>query len=85
MLTAGPSVAAVSGDGTCSLNFAVRSRHAASVSLCLVRSSDGQQQSKGGFLEIALDPVVNKTGKSTYLRLLQVDVVCTPHGISLRA
>ena len=69
-------MASVSEDGTCSLNFAVRSRHAASVSLCLVRSSDGQQQSKGGFLEIALDPVVNKTGKHVSSRLLQVDVMC---------
>lgn len=61
-LPQGPSVAAIADDGTCSLNFAVRSRHAASVSLCLVRSASGQQQSKGGFLEVALDPVINKTG-----------------------
>ena len=45
----------------CDLNFAVRSRHAASVSLCLARQST-DAQSKVGYIEIALDPLVNKTG-----------------------
>lgn len=45
----------------CDINFAVRSRHAASVSLCLTRQSK-DAQSKVGYIEIALDPLVNKTG-----------------------
>ena len=59
---AGPAAASVSEDGsTCDLNFAVRSRYAASVSLCLARQSK-DTQSKVGYIEIALDPLVNKTG-----------------------
>lgn len=45
----------------CDLNFAVRSRYAASVSLCLARQSK-DAQSKAGYIEIALDPLLNKTG-----------------------
>lgn len=45
----------------CDLNFAVRSRYAASVSLCLARMNK-DAQSKVGYIEIALDPLLNKTG-----------------------
>ena len=62
--SAGPAAAYVSEDGMmCDLNFAVRSRYAASVSLCLVRQSK-DAQSKVGYIEIALDPLLNKTGKT---------------------
>ncbi|KAL0049338.1 hypothetical protein WJX82_011691 [Trebouxia sp. C0006] len=61
-LPQGPAAAAVSEDGTtCDLNFSVRSRHAASMSLCLARRTS-DPEAKIGFLEVALDPLVNKTG-----------------------
>lgn len=61
-LPQGPAAAAVSEDGTtCDLNFAVRSRHAASMALCLVRQPTDVQPN-GGYIEIALDPLVHKTG-----------------------
>ncbi len=62
LLCSGPAAAAVSEDGTtCDLNFSVRSRHAASMSLCLARRTS-DPEAKIGFLEVALDPLVNKTG-----------------------
>ena len=62
LLCPGSAAAAVSEDGTtCDLNFAVRSRHAASMSLCLARQTS-DPEAKVGFLEVALDPLVNKTG-----------------------
>lgn len=61
-LPQGPAVASVSEDGSmCDLNFAVRSRHAASMSLCLARQTS-DPQSKVGYIEVALDPLLNKTG-----------------------
>lgn len=48
----------------CDLNFAVRSRHAASMSLCLARQTS-DPQSKVGYIEVALDPLLNKTGASS--------------------
>ena len=61
MVAAGPVLASVSQDGSCSINFAVRSRHAARMSLCLARIN-AQPGSKAGFLEVSLDPIVNKSG-----------------------
>lgn len=55
----------------CDLNFAVRSRYAASVSLCLARKSK-DAQSKVGYIEITLDPLLNKTGDNPI-------VLCMPH------
>ncbi|KAL3146430.1 hypothetical protein ABBQ32_003110 [Trebouxia sp. C0010 RCD-2024] len=61
-LPQGPAATSVSEDGLmCDVNFAVRSRHAASVSLCLARQSK-DTQSKAGYMEVALDPLVNRTG-----------------------
>lgn len=63
----GPSLEQVtSGDGpdaTCTLNFAVFSRHASGMSLCILRR-DG-----GGYLEVALDPATNRTGDVWHVQL----------------
>ena len=60
MHTAGPMIRAGSDPaGDSAINFCVRSRAAVSMALCLLRTS-GQ---KGGYMEIALDPTVNRTGQ----------------------
>ncbi|KAK9809286.1 hypothetical protein WJX73_001102 [Symbiochloris irregularis] len=70
--TLGPTLSAVEG-ATCSVNFALRSRHASAMSLCLARrieapTSNGSSGTAGaaqpgkGYLELALDPEVNRTG-----------------------
>ncbi|KAF5835118.1 glycoside hydrolase superfamily [Dunaliella salina] len=68
---AGASIVAVSNasspqQASCTVNFAVFSRHAASISLCIVRVKPGEDPNSAlqgsGVLEIALDPVTNKTG-----------------------
>jgi hypothetical protein len=57
---AGPTIRAGSDPaGDSAVNFCVRSRAAVSMALCLLRTG-GQ---KGGYMEIALDPAVNRTGR----------------------
>jgi hypothetical protein len=57
---AGPTIRAGSDPaGDSAVNFCVRSREAVSVALCLLRTGG----EKGGYMEIALDPAVNRTGQ----------------------
>lgn len=50
-------------DAACTLNFAVFSRHASEMSLCLMRA-DGS-----GYLEVSLDPITNKSGDVWHVQL----------------
>lgn len=60
---AGVAPASSLADTRCSVNFAVFSAHASAMSLCLMRSNSADPgTSASGFLEIALDPAINKTG-----------------------
>ena len=75
---AGVSIASLAADGnSCSVNFAVVSRHATAMSLCMVRvAADG---SSGGYLEIALDLLVNRTGDVWHARvegLMDIGSLC---------
>lgn len=57
---AGPTIRAKSDPaGDSAVNFCVRSHAAVSMALCLLRTGGG----KGGYMEIALDPAVNRTGE----------------------
>lgn len=53
-------------DVRCTLNFAVFSRHATSMSLCLMRA-DGSK-----YLEVALDPATNRTGDVWHIQLSRI-------------
>lgn len=61
LLQAGASLASVEGQ-TSSVNFVVRSRGAYSLSLILARKQPDGSNKPSGCLEMALDPVVNRTG-----------------------
>eukprot|EP00879_Flechtneria_rotunda_P022431 GHRR01023681.1.p1 GENE.GHRR01023681.1~~GHRR01023681.1.p1 ORF type:complete len:577 (+),score=194.30 GHRR01023681.1:772-2502(+) len=50
-------------DVVCTMNFAVFSRHATNMNLCLMRA-DGT-----GYLEVALDPATNRTGDVWHVQL----------------
>ncbi|KAK9820150.1 hypothetical protein WJX72_006684 [[Myrmecia] bisecta] len=68
----GVRVGVTSADApTVSVNFAVRSRHAGAMSLCLARKQpeQGDPGKTGGFLEVALDPVLNRTGDMWHIML----------------
>lgn len=71
MCHAGVTVAAEDETAeTCTLNFAIRSRHASAVSLVLARFSPGQSSERPkGALEIALDPYVHKLGDTWHVAL----------------
>lgn len=56
-----PSGSGNPAETKCSVNFAVFSAHASAMSLCLVRAG-GAPGASGGYMEIALDPAINKTG-----------------------
>ncbi len=58
---AGPTIRAGSDPAKdAAVNFCVRSGAATSMSLCLLRSG-------GGYMEIAMDPVVNRTGEAWHV------------------
>jgi len=63
----GPSLVEVTAgsgpDATCTLNFAVFSRHASTMSLCVLRA-DGS-----GYLEVGLDPAVHRSGDVWHVEL----------------
>lgn len=65
-VSAGLSAVSGSTADSAAVNFAVRSRAATAMSLCLARTP---ASGKAGYLEVALDPVVNRTGDTWHVCL----------------
>ena len=62
----GPSAVSGSTTSSATVNFAVRSRAATAMSLCLARTP---ASGKAGYMEVALDSSVNRTGDTWHICL----------------